>query len=267
VRFLDRAAGVRLAYDVSGPDDAPPLVLVHGSWGDRHGWEPVVAELAATPLRVVRYDRRGHTDSTGGGAVARDGEDLAAVIEEVCGGRAHVAGNSFGAAITLRLLAARPELFLHVVAHEPPLVGLIAEDPLLAAVNARMEAVVTILRAGRVEDGAREFVESVALGPGMWPKLPASVRATFVRNAATWLEEIEEPAAFVIDLDALSRVDRPLLLSQGDSSPPFFARVLDRIASAAPSAQRHTFPGAGHIPHQTHPAAYVAKIRSMLTAR
>ena len=58
--------GVRLFYDPTGA--GPPLVLVHGSWGDSAGWEPVLPILAP-PARVLTYDRRGH----GPAASARPG--------------------------------------------------------------------------------------------------------------------------------------------------------------------------------------------------
>src|SRR5262249_44525227 len=48
------------AYEVAG--EGEPLVLVHGSWGDRHSSDSVFDALARS-FRVVRYDRRGHSHS------------------------------------------------------------------------------------------------------------------------------------------------------------------------------------------------------------
>jgi pimeloyl-ACP methyl ester carboxylesterase len=33
--------------------------------------------------------------------------------------------------------------------------------------------------------------------------------------------------------------------------------VIGKLAAALPAARVHTFAGAGHIPHSTHPDAYV----------
>ena len=52
--------GVRIAYQDVGSGE--PLVLVHGSWGSRHNWDPVVPGLAERH-RVISYDRRGHSES------------------------------------------------------------------------------------------------------------------------------------------------------------------------------------------------------------
>ena len=54
---------VRIAYTDTGGTGSP-LVLVHGSWGSHHNWDPVVWGLAGH-FRVVTYDRRGHTTASG----------------------------------------------------------------------------------------------------------------------------------------------------------------------------------------------------------
>ncbi len=73
--------GVRLAVEEAGSGD--PLVLVHGSWDDRHAWALIRDDLARQ-FRVVSYDRRGHTDSEDGaepGSRRDDEDDLVALIE------------------------------------------------------------------------------------------------------------------------------------------------------------------------------------------
>src|ERR671915_741574 len=100
--------GVRVAYELTGSAEVP-LVLVHGSWGSHHNWDPVVPALAAQ-FRVVTYERRGHSDSErppGQGSFREDVADLAALIEHLGLAPAWVVGNSSGAIITLQLAAAR----------------------------------------------------------------------------------------------------------------------------------------------------------------
>ncbi|MFJ2897339.1 alpha/beta fold hydrolase [Streptomyces sp. NPDC087218] len=50
---------VRLAYRMSGPADAPPLVLLHALGEDATDWEAVVPALARS-RRVYALDLRGH---------------------------------------------------------------------------------------------------------------------------------------------------------------------------------------------------------------
>jgi pimeloyl-ACP methyl ester carboxylesterase len=251
--------GVRIFWEQRG-DSGPPLVLVHGSWGDHHNWDAVVPTLARA-FRVFAYDRRGHSQSerlAAQGSIEEDVADLAAFIATNKLAPAHVAGNSFGAAITLKLAAAQPELFASATAHEPPLIGMLADHPALPVVRERIGAVLNTLKSGDLEGGARQFVENVALGPGMWDKLAPDMRQTFVFNAPTWVDEMNEPERVkVVDLAGLDRFSRPLLITRGDQSPPFFYAILDKIAAAVPHAQRYTFRGAGHVPHLTHADDYV----------
>ena len=263
--------GVQLYWELSG-SSGEPVVMVHGSWGDHYNWRLVAPALSNT-LRVATYDRRGHSQSErppSPGSVHEDVADLAGVIEHVFGGPAHVVGNSFGAAIVLRLAATRPELIRSLVVHEPPLLGLLEgrseAQPVLAALQNRIAAVIALLQAGDMAGGARCFVETVAFGPGAWAQLPQATQETFIFNAPTWLDEIQEPESTTIALERLSAFSAPALLSLGGQSPPFYAMVAERLAPALPHAARHTFAQAGHVPHMTHPEEYVRVVGDFIRA-
>ena len=116
---------------------------------------------------------------------------------------------------------------------------------------------IRLLRAGDLRSGARQFVDTIAFGPGAWDKLPANRQETFINNAPTWLDEMQDPNNLIVDLDALGRFERPTLLSHGDRSPPFFPAVVDTLARAMPRAERHVFTGAAHVPHISHPRDFV----------
>jgi len=252
--------GNRLRYEVVG--SGTPLVLVHGSWADHHGWD-ALSPLLAEDFQVVAYDRRGHSESespAGQGSVNDDVSDLAALIERVGGGPAHVVGNSFGGSIVLRLAARSPDLVRTLAVHEPPLMMLLADDPAtapaLGGVSQRVGSVVGLLSAGQNVDAARQFVENVALGPGQWELLPPPVQQTFIRNAGTFLDESNDPESLTIDLGSLAGFRGPALLTQGTESPPFFSLILDTIAPALAGSQRVTIDGAAHTPQMSHPKEY-----------
>jgi len=105
--------GTRLAYSDDGPRDAPVLLLSHSLFFNRHMFDHQVAGLADR-YRVVRYDHRGQGDSDRAPREQLDmdtlSEDAAALIEHLDAGPVHVAGNSMGGFIALRLAARRPEL-------------------------------------------------------------------------------------------------------------------------------------------------------------
>jgi pimeloyl-ACP methyl ester carboxylesterase len=88
----------------------------------------------------------------------------------------------------------------------------------------------------------------------------SGLQATFVENAPTYLDELRDPDGLSVDLDGLSGYAQPALFTQGDQSPPLFAPVLDRLQTVLPHAERHTYVGAGHIPHITHPSEFVAVV-------
>jgi pimeloyl-ACP methyl ester carboxylesterase len=253
--------GVRLYYTVSG-ESGEPLVLVHGSWADHSDWDLVVP-LLAQRFRVVAYDRRGHSQSEsspGPGNLDEDAADLAAVIEQLDLGPAHVVGLSLGGSITLRLAATRPDLFRTISVQEPPLFGLLVDNaehgPVMRQVVTDIEAVVQRLAGGDAEGGARLFIETVALGPGAWEMLPPDVRRLLVHNAAAFLDEARDPGAITLDVDALANIRVPVLLTRGDQSPAGFAPVVTLLATLLPDATTKVFRGAGHLPMVTQPAEY-----------
>lgn len=258
-----RVNGVRLHYELEGEGPAA-LVLVHGSWSDRHAWDAVVPGFARS-FRVLTYDRRGHSDSEraeggGPGSIEEDALDLAGLIGHLHLAPAHIVGSSFGASIALKLAVKGPRLFATLTAHEPPLIGLIDGHAVGTGVRESLMAVASRLQQGDLEGGARQFVEDVAFGPGTWDTLSDASRRKFMLNAPTFLDEFGEPEAFTLNVSALAGFDRPALLTEGDQSHPFFRPILDQIAGALPSARRHTFTGAGHAPHITHPGRFVRAI-------
>ena len=263
---IQRVNDVDLFYEEQG--DGYPLVMVHGSWTDHFGWTGVVPGLAGS-FRVITYDRRGHggSEKPGDGTRRDDEDDLAALIEELNIAPCHIAANSFGSSISLSLASRRSDLVRSLVAHEPPLMSIV-DDPeaqrVIAETDEQMAAVLDELRAGDNEAGARRFVEEVALGPGMWDQLPEPVQNAFRTNAATYLNEAADEGAGNIDLDAVGSYAGPVLLTEGDQSPPFFSVILDKLQRALKKSQRSTYEGAGHVPHLTHPDDYVAKVTTFI---
>jgi pimeloyl-ACP methyl ester carboxylesterase len=266
-----RINGVDLFYELAGSGD--PLVLVHGSWVDHTSWQLVVPHLARY-FRVLTYDRRGHSLSErplGQGSRREDEEDLAALMESLDLAPAHVVGNSFGGSIALGLAARRPALFRSLIVHEAPLMGLVADDAelrlLMVELQARFDSVVAQLRAGDILGGTKRFVDEIALGPGAWEQLPEEVRLRNMNNAPTFLDELQDPNGLDLDVGGLSGFSSPALLTEGDQSPPWFPRIMSRLAGAMDGAQRLTFAGAGHVPQLTHPNEFVRAVVEFVQAR
>ena len=93
--------GTRITYDKIGR--GPAVILVAGALCSRSFWSgPELAKLLAPHFTVYNYDRRGRGDSgdTKPYAVAREIEDIEALIDEA-GGSACLYGISSGAALAL----------------------------------------------------------------------------------------------------------------------------------------------------------------------
>ncbi len=260
---------VKLFYELSGTGEIP-IVFVHGAWVSHRQWDPVVQRLTQS-FRVLTYDRRGHSQSqrlTGQGSIREDVADLAAIIEQLGLAPAWIAGNSSGASITLRLASERPELFRGLIAHEPALFSLLVHDPgaapMLEEVKRRIGAVVERCISDGHAAAAEQFVETIALGPGAWAQLPFDYQQIYIENAPTFLDEARDPELLAFDLAWLKAFPHPSLLSKGEKSPPTFAPVVAKIAGALARAEVVMYPGAGHIPHVTHPDAYAKTITAFI---
>lgn len=259
---IAQANGVNLYYEVHGAGD--PVVLAHGSWADTTTWDQVIEGLAAS-FRVLVYDRRGHSRSERlqqQGSMDEDGDDLADLLETLTFAPAHVVTSSSGGSIALRLAARRPELFQSITCHEPPLFSLLEDDPesgvMLSQLAGSLESVGRRIADGDHAGAAKQFVDEVALGPGVWDhQLPPQVKETLIRNAPTFLDELQDQTQGRIDEKSLLTLTMPVRFTQGSESPPMFVPVIDRLESLIPHATRETIEGAGHVPHQTTPGPYI----------
>jgi pimeloyl-ACP methyl ester carboxylesterase len=96
----------------------PTLVLVHGWTLDHTSWDRVVTALTTTvgrPIRVLRFDHRGHGGSApapaGTATVAQAADDLAELIaDRVPDGPIVLVGHSMGGMAVMALAQRHPEL-------------------------------------------------------------------------------------------------------------------------------------------------------------
>jgi pimeloyl-ACP methyl ester carboxylesterase len=261
--------GVKLFWELSG-EAGDLIVLVHGSWIDHRNWD-AVAPLLARSFRVLAYDRRGHSQSERPASpysIRADVADLAALIEELRLGPAHIVGNSSGGSVVLRLAAERPDLFRSLIVNETALLDLLADDSkgaeILPVIRLRLKAVMDLIAAGESEGAAQLFVETIAFEPGAWAEVPPAVKETVIFNAPMFLEQMRDPDFLSMNLARLRGFRQPALLTLGEHGPPFFPPIVDKVAAALPQAERYIFAGAGHEPEQTHPEAFVATVTDFI---
>jgi pimeloyl-ACP methyl ester carboxylesterase len=112
--YLDLPKG-SIWYEEQGSGD--PLILIHGGAVDARFFEKNVGPLAER-FRVIATDLWGHgrtADRAGPFSLESFSADVAALIDQVAGGSAHVLGHSIGAAVALDLTLRRPDVVRQLI--------------------------------------------------------------------------------------------------------------------------------------------------------
>ncbi|MGH8261602.1 MAG: alpha/beta fold hydrolase [Steroidobacteraceae bacterium] len=106
VRIANSADGVPIAYRVYGHGD-PAVVLIHGWACDSTYWHAQLADLAAK-YTTVTLDLAGHGASGRNRtdwSMARFGQDVAAVVQQLASARVILVGHSMGGPVALEAAA------------------------------------------------------------------------------------------------------------------------------------------------------------------
>ncbi|GIG39267.1 alpha/beta fold hydrolase [Cellulomonas phragmiteti] len=197
--------GATIVYDVRGPlpatDGQPPLVLI-GQPMDATGFGTLASHLA--DRTIVTYDPRGLGRSTRhDGLAVHDplvqAEDLHALVAALGGGPVDLFGSSGGAITALAWVSAHPQDVRTVVAHEPPLLGVLPDAEHARAASARVDAAYQERGWGY---GMAAFI-ALTSWQGPFP--------------ADFLTELPDPAAFGMPAQDDGSRDDPLL--SGASAP------------------------------------------------
>ncbi|NUT37058.1 MAG: alpha/beta hydrolase [Hamadaea sp.] len=123
-RLTVTARGIKQSFLVRGPQDGPPVLLVHGNCSSGAFWEPLVRHLPDS-WRIVAPDLRGYGDSETAPVDATRGladfsDDLIALLDVVLpGARPVVVGHSMGGGIATRLLIDAPAVVRALVLESP----------------------------------------------------------------------------------------------------------------------------------------------------
>ncbi len=181
--------GARIHHEILGA--GPVLLLIPGGSGDAATFGQL-APLLARRHTVLSYDRRGYSRSPAdspapdAGWLAEDVADALALLDRYSPGEpALVFGSSSGAIIGLELLARHPERVRLLVAHEPPLLGLLPDAD---ARRAFLDTVHAIAARDGVPAAMRHFNRHVGIPEPQLPppdQLPHRSRRCCVGSPAT----------------------------------------------------------------------------------
>ncbi|WP_431997394.1 alpha/beta fold hydrolase [Streptomyces fungicidicus] len=241
------ADGTEIAFEQSG--SGPVVILVASALADRSDTAKLAA-LLSERFTVINYDRRGRGASGDAGSysVAREIDDIAALIEH-SGGSASLFGSSSGAVLALRAAAAGLSID-RLALYEPPFVVAAADN---GPPRDLAQQVTTLLEQGRDSDAVKYFMTKVQGMPGiavLFMKLMPKVWVNLTGLAHTLPYDIAvmggtqqgKPlnAAEWAGVHATTRV------LTGGKSPVAFQRAARALAELLPEADHRTLPGLNH---------------------
>ena len=105
-----------------GPDNGPPLLLIHGQTGCWRDYGPVLSRLSRR-WQVFAVDCYGHGQSSRDSSrysIAANGEDLIWLLEAVIGRPAVVSGHSSGGLLAAYVAARGGSMVLGAMLEDPP---------------------------------------------------------------------------------------------------------------------------------------------------
>jgi pimeloyl-ACP methyl ester carboxylesterase len=108
------SGGVGIHVEVSGPDDGPPVLLLHGFPDTGRLWSKQVGPLTEAGFRVVVPDQRGYGSSDKPDDVDAYNlmflaADMGAVLDNLGIEKAHVVGHDWGAAVAWGIASLAPD--------------------------------------------------------------------------------------------------------------------------------------------------------------
>jgi pimeloyl-ACP methyl ester carboxylesterase len=240
----------------------PALVLLHAGIADRSMWSEQLEPLAAAGFRVIAPDLPGFGEQPEGEGPLAPWQDVLALLDELGVREAALAGDSFGAAVALRVAVVAPERVraLALVSVRAPEVE--PSERLKAVWAAEEEAA----ERGDVEGAVKAVVDGWTL-PDAPPRLREHVaamqrRALELQLAAGDLEQAPDPLDE--DPDWPARLRMPILLAAGERDMEDMQEAVHVLKGRLPHARADFIPGAGHLAPLETPDAFRALLLDFL---
>lgn len=257
MRIVAYRSGMLLAHDLTGPVDAPEVVLIHGITENRHSWDPLLAGLARRH-RVLRVDLRGHGESPDADAFdpisyATDVVETAASVGFT---RPLVVGHSLGGIVASAYAAIAPcrgvinvDQPLRLSAFKESLAQL---EPLLRGTDAEFQQAISLMFDAMA--GPLPAKEQARLG--------ALRRAERHVVMGTWNAVFESTAD---ELDATvgalaSAITVPYLALHGLGSDEDYFDYVEWLRPLLSQAKVVLWPDTGHYPHLVDPDRFIDRL-------
>jgi pimeloyl-ACP methyl ester carboxylesterase len=262
------ANGLSFTYMDSGV--GPPVILVHGSISDYREWSHQIEPLAQH-YRVIAYSRRYHwpnpppSKDAADATLARQVEDLVAIIAALRIAPAHIVGHSYGGATALFLARQHPELVRSLILAEPAVGGVLGEMPKDDPIAREGQMVRAEMKEAFASGNAERIVRTYALrvAPGEFENATSETREMLLTNIAAFqLDFTSSRPSFTCD-DA-RRIAVPTLVISGGRSAMGLQRIAETLAQCLKRGKLINIPGATHWMEGDHPQAFNSAALSFL---
>lgn len=265
-QYMD-IGGTPLRVRVSGPKDAPAVLLLHGFGSSLETWEPWAQSLSGA-YRVVRFDLPGcglsEADRTGNYGDSRSLQIVKALMDALGIEKAVLVGHSMGGRIAWRFAAAFPEHTRKLVLISPD--GFASpgfqydKAPQVPAILQLMKYFLprALLRTNlaaaygdrsRLGDATVDRYYELLLAPGNREAMIERMRQSVLQDPIPMLRQITAPTL--------------LLWGEKDRLIPF-SNSADYIR-ALRDLHLISFPDLGHVPHEEAPAESLAGVVKFLS--
>jgi len=253
-----RAKGLEIAYERVG--EGPPLVFVHGAGDDARVWRPQLAALA-DEFTLVAWDEPGagrSSDVPGDFALADYANCLAALIDALALGPAHVAGLSWGGTVVQELYRHRPALVATLI---------------LIDTYAGWKGSLPEEEVGARVAGARQMLAAPAEDalPGLFAGDPPAEFVSLLEEIATAARPASLRTQLVVmaqadQRDLLPRIAVPTLLIWGERDARSPLSVAHQFEQAIPDTKLVVIPRCGHLSNLEQPEQFNAAVREFCRA-
>ncbi|MBN6033788.1 alpha/beta fold hydrolase [Amycolatopsis sp. 195334CR] len=229
-----------LVYDVRG--DGPPLVLLHPGGASRAIWDEF-----APGHRVVRFDARGHGESSEPDGPFSHHNDLRLLLDALGIDRVPLVGSSLGSRTAIDFALAHPDRVDRLFLASPGISGMVERDPFTVE---QYRKVGEALAAQDFPLAYEHVVRLLVDGPHRTPEqVDPAVRARFhallVENAQQGHGRFPPGD----ELDGVNRVGelhaRTLVLT-GSLDTSDIHEMADLLERSGRDVRRVSFDGAGH---------------------
>ena len=250
-----------------------PVLALHCSLAHAGAYSGLAAALhglTLTALDFIGHGKARDWDGVEDYHSAATGDAIAMAETLNAGKPLDLIGHSFGGTVALRIAATRPDLVRSLTLIEPVFFAAAraAQAPEWDSFITDHRDFGALVAAGQTTEAARQF-HAIWGGGEPFDALPARMQSYMADRihliTAPWPMVLED-APRLLAPGRLEKIRVPVLLVEGNLSPPIVGAVNGALAKRLPHASRMTVPGAGHMLPISHPSQLAPLITAHLAA-